>query len=128
MRTQKGRGYIARADFEFTREMVCIENIKLEVSTSWQTQEHPLDQMTVADELEHILFFITDVLYRVLPPLYEDLQNSILRVYGEAAKEINISNILAERLINEKRNLTKINRIFFFDILYGVSIFTILAH
>ena len=76
-------------------KMVCIENIKLEVSTSWQTQEHPLDQMTVADELEHILFFITDVLYRVLPPLYEDLQNSILRVYGEAAKEINISNILS---------------------------------
>ena len=51
--------------------------------------------MTVADELEHILFFITDVLYRVLPPLYEDIQNSVLQVYGEEAREINISNILS---------------------------------
>ena len=74
---------------------VCMENIKLEISTAWQTQEHPSDQMTVADELEHILFFITDVLYRVLPPLYEDMQNAIHRVYGAGAKDIHLSNILS---------------------------------
>ena len=38
---------------------------------------------------------MTDVLYRVLPPLYEDMKNSILRVYGEEAKKINLSNILS---------------------------------
>ena len=51
--------------------------------------------MTVADELEHILFFITDVLYRVLPPLYEDMQNAIHRVYGAEAKDLHLSNILS---------------------------------
>ena len=79
----------------FQEKTVCMENIKLEISTAWQTQEHPSDQMTVADELEHILFFITDVLYRVLPPLYEDMQNAIHRVYGEEAKDISLSNILS---------------------------------
>lgn len=79
----------------FQEKTICMENIKLEISTAWQTQEHPADQMTVADELEHILFFMTDVLYRVLPPLYEDMKNSILRVYGEEAKKINLSNILS---------------------------------
>jgi len=79
----------------FQEKTICMENIKLEISAAWQTQEHPADQMTVADELEHILFFMTDVLYRVLPPLYEDMKNSILRVYGEEAKKINLSNILS---------------------------------
>ena len=30
--------------------------------------------MTVADELEHVLFFVTDVLYRAMPPFYEDIR------------------------------------------------------
>src|SRR5690606_3174716 len=45
---------------------VAIQNIKLEATTGWQTEEHPSEQMTVADELEHVLFFVTDVLYRVI--------------------------------------------------------------
>ena len=54
----------------------CLENIKLEMTTGWQTAEHPTEQMTVADELEHVLFFVTDVLYRAMPPFYEDLENA----------------------------------------------------
>ena len=42
----------------------CHENIKLEMTTGWQTDENPSEQMTVADELEHVMFFMTDVLYR----------------------------------------------------------------
>ncbi|MGH8224493.1 MAG: phosphoenolpyruvate carboxylase, partial [Woeseiaceae bacterium] len=69
---------------------VCIENIKLEVTTGWQTGEHPAAQMTVADELEHVLFFVTDVLYRAMPPFYEDLENAAIRIYGEDARRIDI--------------------------------------
>src|SRR5690606_35944484 len=64
---------------------VSLENIKLEMTTGWQTDEHPSEQMTVADELEHVLFFVTDVLYRAIPPFYEDLEQAALRVYGEEA-------------------------------------------
>ena len=38
----------------FQEKTICMENIKLEISTAWQTQEHPADQMTVADELEQL--------------------------------------------------------------------------
>jgi len=69
---------------------VAIQNIKLEATTGWQTDEHPSEQMTVADELEHVLFFVTDVLYRTIPPFYEDLENAALRIYGEAARDLKV--------------------------------------
>ena len=61
---------------------ICLQNIRMEMTTSWQTDEHPSEQMTVADELEHVLFFMTDVLYRAMPPFYEDIENAVRRVYG----------------------------------------------
>ncbi len=72
----------------------CLENIKLELTTGWQTAEHPTEQMTVADELEHVLFFLTDVLYRAMPPFYEDLENAALRIYGEEGKRLKIPNMV----------------------------------
>jgi phosphoenolpyruvate carboxylase len=71
-----------------------IENIKLEVTTGWQTSEHPSEQMTVADELEHVLFFVTDVLYRAIPPFYEDIEDASKRVYGEEASRLKVPNIV----------------------------------
>ena len=73
---------------------VSIENIKLEMTTGWQTNEHPSEQMTVSDELEHVLFFVTDVLYRAMPPFYEDIENAALRIYGEEARRLEVPNIV----------------------------------
>jgi phosphoenolpyruvate carboxylase len=75
-------------------KQACIENIKLEVTTGWQTQEHPSEQMTVSDELEHVLFFITDVLYRAIPPFYEDIENAAIRVFGDEGKKLVVPDIL----------------------------------
>ncbi|NOX70425.1 MAG: phosphoenolpyruvate carboxylase [Gammaproteobacteria bacterium] len=72
----------------------CIENIKLDVTTGWQTQEHPAEQMTVSDELEHVLFFVTDVLYRVMPPFYEDVENAVVRVFGDEGKNLVVPDFL----------------------------------
>ena len=69
---------------------VALENIRLLITTGWQTNEHPSEQMTVADELEHVLFFLTDVLYRAMPPFYEDIENAIVRIYGEEAAQFNV--------------------------------------
>ena len=74
--------------------LACLENIKLEVTTGWQTDEHPSEQMTVADELEHVLFFITDVLYATIPPFYEDIENAAIRVYGDDAQRLQVPDIL----------------------------------
>ena len=72
----------------------CIENIKLDITTGWQTQEHPAERMTVSDELEHVLFFITDVLYRAMPPFYEDIENAAVRVFGEEGKKLVVPDIV----------------------------------
>ena len=72
----------------------CLENIKLEVTTGWQTDEHPSEQMTVADELEHVLFFITDVLYPSMPPFYEDIENAAIRVYGDEGRRLRVPNLV----------------------------------
>ncbi|MGH8165947.1 MAG: phosphoenolpyruvate carboxylase, partial [Woeseiaceae bacterium] len=73
---------------------VAIQNIKLEATTGWQTDEHPSEQMTVADELEHVLFFVTDVLYRTMPPFYEDLENAALRIYGKEASSLKVPGMI----------------------------------
>jgi phosphoenolpyruvate carboxylase len=69
---------------------VAYENIRLLITTGWQTDEHPSEQMTVADELEHVLFFLTDVLYRAMPPFYEDMENAVARIYGDEGAKISI--------------------------------------
>ena len=72
---------------------VALENIRLLITTGWQTNEHPSEQMTVADELEHVLFFVTDVLYRAMPPFYEDIENAIERIYGDDGADIKVPDI-----------------------------------
>jgi len=70
------------------------ENIRVLATTGWQTAEHPSERMTVADELEHVLFFVTDVLYRSMPPFYEDIRAAIDRIYGDEGKHIELPNIV----------------------------------
>jgi phosphoenolpyruvate carboxylase len=71
-----------------------LKNIRLLATTGWQTDEHPSEQMTVADELEHVLFFLTDVLYRAIPPFYEDIESAIKRIYGEEGDSVKVPSIL----------------------------------
>ncbi len=73
---------------------VALENIRQLITTGWQTDEHPSEQMTVADELEHVLFFVTDVLYRSVAPFYEDIEEAVSRIYGAQDKQLEIPNIL----------------------------------
>jgi phosphoenolpyruvate carboxylase len=72
----------------------CLENINLDLTTGWQTNENPSEQMTVADELEHVLFFMTDVLYPAMPPFYEDIENAAIRVYGKEGAKLEVPNIV----------------------------------
>ncbi len=71
-----------------------LQNIRLLVTTGWQTGEHPPERMTVADELEHVLFFVTDVLYRAMPPFYEDIRDAVTRIYGEESKQLQLPSLV----------------------------------
>jgi len=71
-----------------------IQNIRSLATTGWQTDEHPSEQMTVSDELEHVLFFVTDVLYRAIPPFYENIESAVKRIYGDDAKNLEVPEIV----------------------------------
>lgn len=55
--------------------------IRLQMTTGWQTEEHPGERRQ-GDETEYVMFFLTDVLYRMIPPFYESLENALNAVYG----------------------------------------------
>lgn len=47
------------------------------VSIQWQTEEHRASRPTVADEVEHVLFYLVEVLYDVVPDLEDELRGAI---------------------------------------------------
>ena len=55
-------------------ERAKLARVRAEVTSAWQTDEHPRERPTVSNEAEHVLFYVTDILYRVVPAFYEDLE------------------------------------------------------
>ena len=58
------------------------ERVRLNLTTAWQTAEHSAERPTVADELNHVSFYLTDVLYRVVPSYFEEFEYALKAVYG----------------------------------------------
>jgi phosphoenolpyruvate carboxylase len=56
--------------------------IRQALTASWQTAETPPQQPTVADEVEHIGFYLNNVLFRALPVYYEAFADAVETVYG----------------------------------------------
>lgn len=57
--------------------------IRQALTASWQTADTPPQQPTVADEVEHIGFYLNNVLYRALPVYYEAFAEAVETVYGD---------------------------------------------
>lgn len=72
-----------------------LERIRAEVTATWQTEEQPRERPRVEDEAEHVLFYVTDVLYRVIPPFYEDLAAALEAVYGDPVPEPRLPRMIA---------------------------------
>ena len=58
--------------------------LRAEVTSAWQTEEQHHERPTVADEMEHVLFYLTDIVYPVVPMFYETLEEALGRTWGEA--------------------------------------------
>lgn len=56
---------------------------RMALTASWQTTDSSPVRPTVDDEREHVGFYLVQVLYRVIPVLYESLQQALLDTYGE---------------------------------------------
>ena len=58
-------------------EFAALERIRAAVTSNWQTEMYPEQRLSVKNEMEHVLFYLTDVLYRVVPPFYGSLRQAL---------------------------------------------------
>ena len=68
--------------------------VRLEVTSIWQTEEHPREGLTVVDEREHVLFYLIDILYRVVPLFYEEIEAALANAYSVPVESLDVPNIL----------------------------------
>ncbi|HSX65581.1 MAG TPA: phosphoenolpyruvate carboxylase, partial [Pseudoxanthomonas sp.] len=61
-----------------------IARFRMALTSAWQTSDSSPVRPGVEDEREHVGFYLIEVLYRVMPVLYETLENAITEVYGAA--------------------------------------------
>ncbi len=80
-----GRLLVERLDPSRTpdEERAALARIREEVTATatWQTDPQPSARPTVMDELENVLFYLTDVVYRIVPPFYEEFEQAVRGKY-----------------------------------------------
>ena len=69
-------------------------SIRIELTTAWQTEELPRERLTVGDEREQVLFYLLEILYRVVPAFYEEIAQALERHYSVPADSIELPPIL----------------------------------
>ncbi len=71
-----------------------LERIRTEVSTDWQSEEHPRERLTVADEREHAIFYLAEILYRIVPAFYQEIGAALAKHYGASPESIELPVIV----------------------------------
>jgi phosphoenolpyruvate carboxylase len=69
-------------------------SIRIELTAGWQTEDHPRERLTVADEREHVLFYLVEILYRVVPAFYEEIAQALEKVFGAPADSLEFPALL----------------------------------
>ena len=68
--------------------------VRAEITAAWQTEDHPRERLTVADEREHVLFYLGEVLYWVVPDFYEEVAEALEKLYGADAEALQLPRII----------------------------------
>ena len=68
--------------------------VRTEVTTAWQTEDHPRERLTVADEREHVVFYLAEILYRILPAFYDELAEALAKLYGVHPDSLELPNMI----------------------------------
>jgi phosphoenolpyruvate carboxylase len=71
-----------------------LSSIRVELTAGWQTEDHPREKLTVADEREHVLFYLVEILYRVVPAFYEEIAQALEKIYGAPADSLELPPLL----------------------------------
>ncbi|HKQ81920.1 MAG TPA: phosphoenolpyruvate carboxylase [Steroidobacteraceae bacterium] len=70
------------------------ERIRTEITSGWQTADNSRERLSVADEREHVLFFIVEILYQIVPVFYEEIETALEKVYGPEASGFDVPEIM----------------------------------
>ena len=78
-----GRLLVERLDTGRTpdEERAALARIREEITTTWQTDPQPSARPSVMDELENVVFYLTDVVYRIVPPFSAELDQAVRQHY-----------------------------------------------
>ena len=68
--------------------------VRTEVTTAWQTEDHPRERLTVADEREHVVFYLAEILYKILPAFYDEIAEALARLYGVPADSLELPTMI----------------------------------
>jgi phosphoenolpyruvate carboxylase len=68
--------------------------LRTELTAAWQTEDHPREKLTVSDEREHVLFYLVEILYRVVPPFYDEIGQALEKLYGVPADSLELPTIV----------------------------------
>lgn len=63
-----------------------LQRLRAELSSRWQTDEHPPARPTVGDEHEQVVFAFSRVIYPIIPHVYESLSRAIEEVWGRVIR------------------------------------------
>ncbi len=61
-----------------------VERFRMALTSAWQTSDSSPVRPGVEDEREHVGFYLTEVLYRVMPVFYETLETAFRDTWGAA--------------------------------------------
>ena len=80
------------------------DRIRGEITCGWQTAENSRERLTVADEREHVLFFIAEILFQIVPIFYEEIEAALEQVYGAGGARARAARDPALRLVGRRRH------------------------
>jgi phosphoenolpyruvate carboxylase len=73
---------------------VIMDRVRTELTIGWQTADNSRERLTVADEREHVLFFLVEVIYKVIPSFYQEIERALVKVYGDAACGVEVPELM----------------------------------
>jgi phosphoenolpyruvate carboxylase len=68
--------------------------VRTEVTTAWQTEDHPRERLTVADEREHVVFYLAEILYKIVPAFYDEIADALSKLYGVPADSLELPSLV----------------------------------
>ncbi len=71
-----------------------LERVRSELTTGWQTADNSREKLTIADEREHVLFFLVEIVYEVIPVFYEGIEEALVQIFGAEARNAPVPEML----------------------------------